>query len=853
MNMESKQEIVSLNKREKPSRIAKQNSKPIIEEIKEEPVNKSKKNITWKSLEPGNEECLECQNECASHNEMKKHECSKHKRNKLYFEYKVNDSKAKKKFLRGAKVTPLDHKHLSTCTMINFSVGAFSVIVLPFIKQLCDSSNVTLVNEEFSLNQVKQGYDQTGKNVETQVTINHNEYKVVLHLYTTGFNIKVDGKTAKCFSDKILIPYLRHNIEENLEKINNFNVKVLKELGETQNITSPKLKKFNCEQCGYESVSTLNLIKHKRSKHYISNEQAHLDFEFSSLAPKRIQGKRRHMASTPAPPPLPQRSRLILEDNHSTNISVNHTILPVPQEVININHDFTLNLTEANSKQNEESTSPNFKQRSKEELPIITNQIISESIYTCDRCSYEGKDFDTLYTHIISQHDNKSQVNLKYLNSNPTIFTANDNVYISSTSPITATTTIISDEIKEVNYENKCYFENECPQVSCGICAEVFISIQECSSHMDSCFLYNCEMCEFKTDEKDILKEHIMCHRTKMEVNLNCKLSDYETSRTDNLMKHKNMVHFECDKCEYQAEAKDELMEHINTVHVEHPVLLTMAIRDLIKSQSKLSRQMTYLTNEVFNLKTDSMMMSNQIQQVLKDDILDPITSNFEAKLSVLSEEVAKLTNKVEIQSVDMYCQGLQPLQYMSPQQLQQFWDQQHQYKQLQLNNQEYIQHQNNLDNWNQQQYTKNNQQQPYCPPNKTKPKTKLNTQPHFPYPYNSRPNFTSYAPSSQRPPRQRPLSKRRKPSGTSTVYCQPGDPNCLIYSGQNLQPPQFRRSREENTNHRDFHAPYYSKLNQHSLNKNNIQNKVFTHPVPSIPTKNRFEVLQDYPNKYWE
>ena len=111
----------------------------------------------------------------------------------------------------------MDIEHLTNCTIIKFSVGSYRTAVLPMIKNCRDTDVAELSLKIFKVNDVQIGFDNGGKNVETKVTLNDEETKIVLHFYNTNFKIKVDGKTAANFVDKFLAPHFKCTIVQSIK------------------------------------------------------------------------------------------------------------------------------------------------------------------------------------------------------------------------------------------------------------------------------------------------------------------------------------------------------------------------------------------------------------------------------------------------------------------------------------------------------------------------------------------------------------------------------------------------------------------------------------------------------------
>ena len=97
----------------------------------------------------------------------------------------------------------------------------------PFIQKLTDFYCKDIDSEEVNVAQIKRGFDRTGKNVETEITLVHELSKVVLHFYNTKLIIKVDGKTAIKFAKEKLVLYYKQRIASTANEISKYNDEVL--------------------------------------------------------------------------------------------------------------------------------------------------------------------------------------------------------------------------------------------------------------------------------------------------------------------------------------------------------------------------------------------------------------------------------------------------------------------------------------------------------------------------------------------------------------------------------------------------------------------------------------------------
>lgn len=52
---------------------------------------------------------------------------------------------------------------------------------------------------EIKVTEIRHGFEGSGKNVESIITLAEKESKLTLHFYNTSFTVKIDGKTAVSF------------------------------------------------------------------------------------------------------------------------------------------------------------------------------------------------------------------------------------------------------------------------------------------------------------------------------------------------------------------------------------------------------------------------------------------------------------------------------------------------------------------------------------------------------------------------------------------------------------------------------------------------------------------------------
>ena len=120
---------------------------------------------------------------------------------------------------------------------------------------------------------VKQGKDNTGKHVNTQIVFFGDRDKIVCHLYNTTQLILINGHGYKKFIELFLKPFFDSKIAECLVEIEEFNDEVVKKLGpKTVARSNIKLKKspcHPCHSCDFVAKSVSGLKKHKKTEHIL--------------------------------------------------------------------------------------------------------------------------------------------------------------------------------------------------------------------------------------------------------------------------------------------------------------------------------------------------------------------------------------------------------------------------------------------------------------------------------------------------------------------------------------------------------------------------------------------------------
>ena len=187
------------------------------------------------------------------------------------FSYRLTAKTAKKNIVRGAQRKHIDVVYKQGAINVDFSDGAWVFAAFPEVLNWASSyQNFTFGLINIKVIEANAGMDDGSKNVDHKIVFQVNGQKVVLHAYNTKQRFTVTGQGYKVFVEKYLDPVLRKKIENSLSEANNFNKKVLQNLGKTVRRDNVKFKtnsSFKCKNCSNIAKSISQLHEHMQSMH----------------------------------------------------------------------------------------------------------------------------------------------------------------------------------------------------------------------------------------------------------------------------------------------------------------------------------------------------------------------------------------------------------------------------------------------------------------------------------------------------------------------------------------------------------------------------------------------------------
>ena len=157
---------------------------------------------------------------------------------------------------------------------------------------------------------------------------------------------------------------------------------------------------------------------------------------------------------------------------------------------------------------------------------------------------------------------------------------------------------------------------------------------------------FPCDLCKFSTEEKGKLEQHFgYVHDRSMEVdepevvdlsNLEtffCDVCNFTSFSLEATMKHKEAKHsLTCERCTFKTLQVSTMKAHEEK---HDSVLILKALQDLTKAVGAVS-------NDVLQMKSDSITVNNHLMRLIKDEIVQEITEKMSLKFLVFEEELLK-------------------------------------------------------------------------------------------------------------------------------------------------------------------------------------------------------------------
>ena len=139
----------------------------------------------------------ECEVKISEEKGLKKHMKNHKNDQERIFEYDINEKRAKKKLLKGAKREEnLDVEIKPTCANIRFSDGAYQEVVMPLLREWSSNigKSINLLEEQIEIVECTSGFDLKAKHIDTKLVVLASNVRFVIHVYNGTQNFMVQGK-----------------------------------------------------------------------------------------------------------------------------------------------------------------------------------------------------------------------------------------------------------------------------------------------------------------------------------------------------------------------------------------------------------------------------------------------------------------------------------------------------------------------------------------------------------------------------------------------------------------------------------------------------------------------------------
>ena len=180
------------------------------------------------------------------------------------FNYALNDRKAKKKILEGAKRTPFEVDENMTSDTLIFSAGAWLTVVLPFLDKLKEETDkiFSVGDMKVKVCSVVFGREASDmKYVDAKVVLTTGKDKIVCHFYNTTQRVLINGNGYKKIVNSLLTPLFSEKIKMLKEEIKKTNSEITDNFdSKAKSVKRSSVKynarsSFSCNGCDHVSTN----------------------------------------------------------------------------------------------------------------------------------------------------------------------------------------------------------------------------------------------------------------------------------------------------------------------------------------------------------------------------------------------------------------------------------------------------------------------------------------------------------------------------------------------------------------------------------------------------------------------
>ena len=606
------------------------------------------------------------------------------------FGYKLNQKTARNKLLKGALKNPLVKEVKSSCEILTLNDGAYFVSVLPLIEEwkVKQKTGAPLKynNLDIFITEFKCGKEQNGLVVDVLIKFETNGFKVVTHCYNTKQKIMVNGAGYHKFVDQYLEPFLKASIEENILKVQNYNIAVTETFGTTKrkNVRyRPGSNKFSCNKCDYDADDSSNMSTHRRISHPNDKKKSlpSLEVITSTRDNSLIEIMNEDI------------SIVDIDEKEDLKVAIPMLTLEeaVEKEVPIIPNKFHCyicqagfvdeeNLTKHEKYEHSEQLVDDLK--SHEASTVEQLQMEVQEIPSCEKCDFESENQEEYLIH--------KERNIHNIQSNNQMMDNDDK----------ETKSIQFNKCEKCEYRGKDIKDltehilsvHETSSFRCDRCEFITIEKKLLVKHEKSThgiIVFECDACEYSAIDKDVLANHKMTHTGRN--NFICGTCEFETTEQKILNEHMKNKHpkikqqkpkikcdkcekyfpddvlfdyhncspdtkFACDYCPFMSISLNELLKHVLDDHVkskypcsycEHEAQDESSLKKHVFTEHEDSAYITLIANQ-------QLMLLEQMHE-LKQENSTKVNSLIEgqnylkSEIMLLREELATIESKTKI------------------------------------------------------------------------------------------------------------------------------------------------------------------------------------------------------------
>ena len=580
-------------------------------------------------------ECNEGEVNISEENCMKAHMKNHKNDTGRIFQYDINEKRAKKKLLKGAKREEnLDIEIKPTCVNMRFSDGAYQEVVMPLLREWSRNvgKSINLFGHEIEIVEFNSGLDIKAKHIDTKIVVLANNIRFVIHVYNGTQNFMVQGKNFAVFATKQLQPFFEKEIEKHKVRIDKFNENVIDVLGKTK-MMQYQDKPFGCPNCKVKSSTVADLRKHMKTSHKIKTKNTKILNEDTSILDDSLDKSNCIILeedSTPIPV-IPENSCGWLNcDFESTDKGVLAKHVDAEHVPFLRKKYLAQNFQDKEHIEDETASSENHKISIHEQSNSITVKegehdvtFICESVYICGSCARGFEDERRCIEHMNNDHGNIQSYECKDCNivadgsinlewhigtEHGLQETAAQNVRVnvpeSVVCPIcqlqSKNNETLKKHIKSIHENEKIQKHNSLDRITvqleetfskCQYCEKVFVDKSSLEAHVKSVHEiepFPCEVCRLVLANFTLLKEHMSQVHTSLQG---------------------------CRYCSFTSTSKDDFETHLVENHGDNIILHSMATEVHVLREK--FGELETLSEKLANTMKSVLDSQNEIKQEL--------------------------------------------------------------------------------------------------------------------------------------------------------------------------------------------------------------------------------------------